>query len=73
MSTADIAVAVNGITDLAVIGAAWSLVKSGRVRLSSPTSAQLQAEREQPQAAAWRRGELPLAPVNGDKTEEAAA
>lgn len=62
MSTADIAVAVNGLVDLAAIGAAWSLVKSGRVRLSSPTPAQLQAEREQPQATAGP-APVPLAMV----------
>jgi hypothetical protein len=63
VSTADIAVAVNGIVDLAAIGAAWSLVKSGRVRLSSPTPAQLQAEREQPQVTAEPAADRPVLEV----------
>lgn len=63
MSTADIAVAVNGVVDLAAIFAAWSLVKSGRVRLSSPTPAQLHAEREQPQGTAEPAAERPVLEV----------
>lgn len=44
MNTADIAVIASTVVDLAAVGAAWHLVKTGRVRLSSPSVAQLQAE-----------------------------
>ena len=55
MSTADVAIIANAIVDLAAVGAAWNLIRSGKVRLSAPNVAQIQAEqpaqdtaREQP-------------------------
>lgn len=50
MNTADIAVIANSVVDLALVGAGWHLVKSGRVRLSSPSVAQMQAGQQEPNA-----------------------
>ena len=62
MSTADIAVIVGGVVDLAAIGAGWHLVKSGRVRLSSPTPAQVAAERPQAPAETVTSEPVPSRP-----------
>ena len=52
MSTADVAIIANAIVDLAAVGTAWNLIRSGKVRLSAPSTAQIQAEQQPGQQSA---------------------
>lgn len=48
MNTAALAITVGGTTVpwVIAVAAGWHLVRTGRLRLASPTAAQLQAERD---------------------------
>jgi hypothetical protein len=46
MTTADIAIIANTIVDLAIVGAVWNLIRTGKIRLTAPTAAQMQAEQQ---------------------------
>ena len=47
MTTADIAIIANTVVDLAIVFAAWNLIRTGKIRLSAPTVTQMQAEQGQ--------------------------
>lgn len=64
MTTADIAIIANTVVDLAIVGTVWNLIRTGKIRLSAPSTAQMQAEQGQAeQDTAVGHGEREVIPA----------